>query len=60
MLFLAPLGSIVAILFSIFLIHKIMKVDEGTDRMKQIAGWVREGAYAYIKRQYSIVGIFFA
>ena len=60
MLFLAPIGSILAILFSIFLIRKIMRHDEGTAEMKEIAGWVREGAYAYIKRQYSIVGIFFA
>ncbi|MBU0759753.1 MAG: sodium-translocating pyrophosphatase [Candidatus Omnitrophica bacterium] len=60
MLFLAPVGSIIAILFSVFLIWKIMRQDEGTDQMREIAGWVREGAYAYIKRQYTIVGIFFA
>ena len=60
MLFLAPLGSIIAILFAVFLIWRILQQDEGTPQMKEIAGWVREGAYAYIKRQYSIVGIFFA
>lgn len=60
MLFLAPLGSLVAIVFAIFLIWKIMRYDEGTTEMKEIATWVREGAYAYIKRQYLIVGIFFA
>ena len=60
MLFLAPLGALVAILFAIFLIWKIMRYDEGTVEMREIATWVREGAYAYIKRQYLIVGIFFA
>jgi len=60
MLFLAPLGSIIAILFAIFLIWRILRQDEGTPQMKEIAGWVKEGAYAYIKRQYLIVGIFFA
>ncbi len=60
MLFLAPIGSILAIFFSIFLIWKIMRFDEGTSQMKEIASWVREGAYAYIKRQYLIVGLFFA
>ncbi len=60
MLFLAPLCSLVAIVFAIFLIWKIMRYDEGTAEMKEIATWVREGAYAYIKRQYLIVGIFFA
>ncbi len=60
MLFLAPVGSLLAILFSIFLIWKIMRFDEGTSQMKEIAACVREGAYAYIKRQYSIIGLFFA
>ena len=59
MLHLAPIGSLIAILFSIFLIWKIMRFDEGTPQMKEIALWVREGSYAYIKRQYFIVGLFF-
>ncbi|NQT76024.1 MAG: sodium-translocating pyrophosphatase [Candidatus Omnitrophica bacterium] len=60
MLFLAPVGSLIAIFFAIFLIWRILRHDEGTSQMKEIAECVREGAYAYIKRQYSIVGIFFA
>ncbi|MFC1666742.1 sodium-translocating pyrophosphatase [Candidatus Omnitrophota bacterium] len=60
MLFLAPTASIMAIFFAIFLIWKILRYDEGTAEMKEIAGWVREGAYAYIKRQYLIVALFFA
>lgn len=60
MLFLVPVGALLAIFFAIFLILKIMRYDEGTAEMKEIAAWVREGAYAYIKRQYSIVGAFFA
>ena len=60
MLFLAPIGSVIAIIFAIFLILRILRQDEGTTEMKEIAACVREGSYAYIKRQYSIVGIFFA
>jgi len=60
MLYLAPIGSLIAIFFAIFLIWKILRQDEGTSEMREIAQYVREGAYAYIKRQYSIVGIFFA
>ena len=60
MLFLAPIGSVIAIIFAIFLILWILRQDEGTAEMKEIAAYVREGAYAYIKRQYLIVGIFFA
>ena len=37
----------------------MMKSSEGTDRMKEIAQHVREGAMAYLKRQYKVVGIVF-
>jgi len=60
MLFLAPIASLIAIVFSVFLILKILRYDEGTAEMRDIAESVRQGAYAYIKRQYAIVGLFFA
>lgn len=56
---LAPAGSILALLFAGFLSYKILKEDEGTERMKEIAALVREGAMAYLKRQYAGVSIFF-
>ena len=37
----------------------MMAADEGTPRMVEIAGFVREGANAYLKQQYKVVGIFF-
>lgn len=52
--------SIVALLFCVYLAVSILKKDEGTELMKQIAAAVREGANAYLKRQYSVVAIFFA
>ena len=57
---LAPVGSTLALLFCIYLVWKILKTDEGTDEMKRIAVAVREGADAYLRRQYSVVGIYFA
>lgn len=59
MIWLAPVGSIIALLYAGYLVKFILKQDEGTDKMKAIAGWVREGSVAYIKRQYTGVGIFF-
>lgn len=59
MILLAPIGSILALLFAAYLISTILKQDEGTEKMKKIAFWVREGSLAYIKRQYSTVGFFF-
>ena len=58
---LAPLGSCLALGFVVYLIFGvILPKDPGTDKMQEIARYVSEGAYAYLKRQYSIVGIFFA
>ncbi|MBI5143739.1 MAG: sodium-translocating pyrophosphatase [Candidatus Omnitrophica bacterium] len=56
---LAPFGSIFALCFAAYLSLKILKLDEGTDDMIRIANAVREGAKAYLKRQYSGVAIFF-
>lgn len=38
---------------------KMIAADEGSDRMKEIAGYVREGAMAYLYRQYKVVGVVF-
>ncbi|MCB9017044.1 MAG: sodium-translocating pyrophosphatase [Paludibacteraceae bacterium] len=58
--FLIPLASVLALGFAYFFFRKMMREDEGTARMKQIALYVREGAMAYLKQQYKIVGIVFA
>lgn len=57
---LAPIGSVLALLFAAYLAFKILKKSEGTEDMVKIADAVREGAYAYLRRQYSGVAIFFA
>jgi K(+)-stimulated pyrophosphate-energized sodium pump len=57
---LAPIGAVVALLFAWYLAAKVLKSDEGSDRMKQISRAVRKGANAYLKRQYTGVAIFFA
>jgi K(+)-stimulated pyrophosphate-energized sodium pump len=59
LLLLAPVGSIIALGFAWFLAISIMKKDEGTDTMKEIAAAVRIGARAYLKRQYMGIALFF-
>jgi len=59
LLILAPVGSILALGFAFYLALSILKMDEGTDKMKEIAQAVRVGAQAYLKRQYLGVSMFF-
>ena len=56
---LAPLGSILALVFA-YVFFKMMKDSPaGTPRMIEIAQYVREGAFAYLYRQYKVVGFVF-
>ncbi|MBE7015590.1 MAG: sodium-translocating pyrophosphatase, partial [Ruminococcaceae bacterium] len=57
--FLTLSGAVVALFFAYFMARKVMGYSEGTDRMKQLAGYIRTGANAYLKRQYKVVAIFF-
>ena len=51
-----PLASVFALIFAWIFFKSMMKESEGTDRMKEIAQYVREGAMAYLGRQYRVVG----
>ena len=48
-------GAVVAGLFAVFQAKKVMGYSEGNDRMKKLAAAIREGANAYLKRQYTTV-----
>ena len=54
-----PIASVLALLFGWIFFKSMMKNSEGSDRMKEIAQHVRDGAMAYLKRQYKVVGIVF-
>lgn len=54
-----PIASAVALVFAYLFFRQMMKESEGTERMAQIALYVRRGAMAYLKQQYKIVGFFF-
>lgn len=54
-----PFASVLALIFAWFFFKNMMKNSEGTDKMKEIAQHVRDGAMAYLNRQYKVVGIVF-
>jgi len=56
---LVPISSIVALCFAYYFYKKTLSLDEGTDMMKKIALYVRQGAMAYLRQQYKVVAIVF-
>ena len=54
-----PIGSLIAFGFAYYFYHAVMKQDEGTETMRDIAQSVREGAMAYLRQQYKVVGLVF-
>jgi K(+)-stimulated pyrophosphate-energized sodium pump len=54
-----PISSVFALGFAAFFYSRMKAAPEGTKRMAEIASHVREGAMAYLKQQYKVVGIFF-
>jgi len=60
LMFLTPVGAAAAIIFALILAKRVMKESEGTDRMKELAGYIRTGANAFLARQYKGVAVVFA
>ena len=53
---LAPLASVVALLFAWYFYRQMKKESEGTPTMAKIASHVRKGAMSYLKQQYKVLG----
>ena len=50
-------SAILALLVGWFLVIQVLKQDEGTDKMKEIATAIQVGAWAYLKRQFRTIGM---
>ena len=55
-----PLCAVLALLFALYLAGSVRKEEEGTDRMKEISGAIREGANAFLFSEYKVLVIFAA
>jgi len=56
----APIGAVTALVFAFVFYRQMMAANPGNQTMQTIAQYVREGAMAYLLRQYKVVGIVFA
>ena len=60
LIYFAPVLGICALLFAFYLTKKVGKPDAGTDRMKEIAAFIHEGARAFLTAEYKILVVFVA
>ena len=58
--FIAPIAAAISLIVAFCLSSWISKADEGNDRMKEISGYIREGAMAFLKREYKSMAIVIA
>ena len=58
LLYAVPVIGVVALVVALMLKGWIGKQDEGNDRMKEISGYIREGAMAFLGREYKMVAVF--
>jgi K(+)-stimulated pyrophosphate-energized sodium pump len=56
----APISGLISILAAIYLYFYVSKQDSGNEKMREISGAIKEGANAYLKRQYTTLAIFVA
>ncbi|MDQ4108139.1 MAG: sodium/proton-translocating pyrophosphatase, partial [Actinomycetota bacterium] len=52
--------SLLALVFAYYLVREVLAAPEGTEKMKEIARAIQEGAKAYLSRQFRTLGIFLA
>jgi len=57
--YVAPAAAVLALISALVLYRLMLRADEGSARMREIAGYVRSGAMAYLKRQYKVVAVVF-
>ena len=60
LLYSVPVIGVIALIVALVLKSWIAKQDEGNDRMKEISGYIRVGAMAFLGREYKMVAIFVA
>jgi len=56
--FIAPLSALISILVGLYFYRYVNNQDSGTERMREISGAIKEGAAAFIRREYTTLAIF--
>ena len=57
-MYLVPVADVIALLFAAYLASQVSRQDAGTERMKEIAGAIADGARAFLTAEYKILIVF--
>ena len=57
-MYLVPVAAVIALLFAAYLAAQVSRQDAGTERMKEIAGAIADGARAFLTAEYKILIVF--
>jgi K(+)-stimulated pyrophosphate-energized sodium pump len=60
LIYLVPIMGLIGLLYTVFKFNWVAKQDAGTDRMKEISQYIAEGAMAFLKAEWKILGYFVA
>ena len=53
-----PVAGVLTVLFVLWLVNNVLRQDSGTPKMKEIGDMIFQGAWAFLKRQYTTIAIF--
>ena len=56
--FVAPLSALISVIVGLYFHHYVNKQDSGTARMQEIAAAIKEGADAFLRREYTVLAMF--
>ncbi len=57
-MFIALIAGVLGLGFALFSVFYVLKQSEGTERMKEISAAIKEGALAFLRREYQILAVF--
>ena len=60
LIYLVPVMGLIGLLYTVVKFRWVAKQDAGTDRMKEISQYIAEGAMAFLKAEWKILGYFVA
>ena len=58
LIYLVPVMGVIGLLYTFVKFNWVAKQDAGTDRMKEISNYIAEGAMAFLKAEWKILGYF--